>query len=321
MIGSEQPLSIDYEKMQITMTSKKVKEDLQRICILDAASLLSLEMLSSGSVSRYIGLGEMNTEDHPRLEYDAPGAFFMNKGVSQLAAFDERMRCDTAAIQLQTLIRKNKITDDNLRNIGFLHTQVNNNTYFGYSVLKALQKKYPKDVALVERLSNIASTLGRIEEAVAYSSLFVELQPNNPIALENYAWRKYLLERPLANILTPIDMKASEDMLRKSSSLTADTVDIINLRLADIYFGMQQYAKAAEYYNRTLKIREKYQVDPNIHDDAVLYRLAICYSRIGERNRALSSAFQAVKVNPHNDDAKDLFNDLWIRGLSSSKSK
>ena len=116
-------------------------------------------------------------------------------------------------------------------------------------------------------------------------------------------------------------MKASEDMLRKSIILTADTVDIINLRLAEVYFGMQQYAKAAEYYNHTMKIREKYQVDPNIQDDAILYRLAICYSRIGERDRALNSAFQAVKVNPHNDDAKDLFNDIWKRGLSSSKSK
>ena len=321
MIGSDQPLSIDYEKMQITLTIKEVKEDLQRIRILDAASLLSLEMLSSSSVFRYVGVGDMNTEDHPRLEYDAPGAFFVNTGVAQLAVFDERMRCDTVAVPLQTLMRNNKITDDELRNIGFLHTQPYKNTYFGYSVLKALQKKYPKDVALVEQLANIASNLNRDEEAVAYSNMLVELQPQNPKALENYAWRKYLLERPLANILVPIDIKASEDMLRKSISLTADTVDIHNLRLADLYYGVQQYSKAVEYYNRTMKIREKYQCDPHIQDDAVLYRLAICYSRLGERDRALNSAFQAANINPHNNDAKDLFNDLWIRGLNSPKSK
>jgi tetratricopeptide (TPR) repeat protein len=98
-------------------------------------------------------------------------------------------------------------------------------------------------------------------------------------------------------------------------------VDGYNLRLADLYYGMQQYVKAVEYYNRTMIIREKYQCDPNILDDVVLYRLAICYSRIGKRARAVSSAFQAVKVNPHNDEAKDLFNDLWIRGLDSLKSK
>jgi spermidine synthase len=321
MVGSEEPISIDYDKIKQAMTGKKIKEDLQRISIPDAATFLSLEMLSSKSVFRYVGIGDLNTEDHPRLEYGAPETFFVGNGVKELYQYDERMRCDTVAVQLQALMRNNKITDEELRNIGFLHTQQNRNSYYGYSILRELQTKYPKDVALVERLANIASTLNRNEEAVAYSNMLVELRPNNPKALENYAWRKYSLERPLANILTSIDIKASEDMLRKSISLSADTVDVYNLRLADLYYGMQQYVKAGEYYNRTMKIREKYQCSPNIQDDVVLYRLAICYSRIGKRDRALGCALQAVKVNPRNDEAKDLFNDLWIRGLNSPKSK
>jgi tetratricopeptide (TPR) repeat protein len=278
-------------------------------------------MLSSKSVLRYVGIGDLNTEDRPRLEYGAPETFFIGNGVKELDRYDERLRCDTVAVQLQSLMRNKKITDEELRNIGFLHTQPYRNPYFGYSILRELQKKYPKDIALVERLANIAPTLNRNEEAVAYSNMLVELQPNNPKALENYAWRKYTYERPLANILTQIDFKASEDMLRKSISLTVDTVDVYNLRLADFYDGMQQYVKAVEYYNRTMKIREKYQCDPNIQDDAVLYRLAICYSRIGKIGPALGCAFQAVKVNPRNDDAKDLFNYLWTRSLNSPKSK
>jgi predicted membrane-bound spermidine synthase/tetratricopeptide (TPR) repeat protein len=321
MIGSEEPISIEYDKIKQAMTEKRIKEDLQRISIPDAATFLSLEMLSSKSVLRYVGTGDLNTEDRPRLEYGAPETFFAGNGVKELDRYDERMRCDTVVVQLQALMRNNKIMDEELRNIGFLHTQPNRNTYFGYSVLKTLQKKHPKDIALVERLANIAFTLKRNEEAVAYSKMLVELQPDNPKALENYATRKYMWERPLANILTQIDFKISEDMLRKSISLTADTVDIYNLCLADLYYGMQQYVKALEYYNRTMKIREKYQCDPNIQDDVVLYRLAICYSRIGRRDRALGSAFQAVKVNPHNDDAKELFNDLWLRDLNSPKSK
>jgi spermidine synthase len=321
MIGSDQPISIDYDKIKQAMTGEEIKEDLQRISIPDAATFLSLEMLSSKSVLRYVGSGDLNTEDHPRLEYGAPETFFVGNGVKELDRYDERMRCDTVTVQLQALMKNNKITDEELRNIGFLHTQSNRNTYFGYSVLKALQKYFPKDAVLLERLANVASTLNRDEESVAYSKMLVELQPNNPKALENYAWRKYSLDRPLANILTHIDIKASEDMLHKSISLSADTVDVYNLRLADLYYGMQQYVKAVEYYNRTMKIREKYQCDPNIQDDAVLYRLAICYIRIGKRDRALGSAFQAVNVNPHNDDAKELFNDLWLRSLNSPKSK
>jgi spermidine synthase len=322
MVGSDQPLSIDYDRIQAAISAKDVQEDVQRIHIPDAATLLSLEMLSSKSVLRYVGVGDLNTEDHPRLEYGAPGAFFVNTGVLQLAGFDERMQCDSVPLQLKRLMENNQLTNEELRNIGFYHTNRNNGSLlFGFSVLHEIQKKFPKDAVLLERLANIASTLNRNEEAVAYSNMLVELQPNNPKALENYAWRKYTFERPLANILTQIDIKVSEDMLRKSISLTVDTVDINNLRLADLYYGMQQYVKAVEYYNRTMKIREKYQCDPNIQDDAVLYRLAICYSRIGKRDRALGCVLQAVKVNPRNDEAKDLFNDLWIRGLNSPKSK
>ena len=322
MVGSDQPLSIDYDKIRATMSAKDVQEDVQRIHIPDAATLLSLEMLSSKSVFRYVGVGDLNTEDHPRLEYGAPGAFFVNTGVSRLAGFDERLQCDSVPLQLKRLMENNQLTNEELRNIGFYHTDRNNGSVlFGFSVLREIQNKFPKDAVLLERLANNASTLNRNEEAVAYSNMLVELQPNNPKALENYAWRKYTFERPLANILTHIDIKACEDMLHKSINLSADTVDVYNLRLADLYYGMQQYVKAVEYYNRTMIIREKYQCDPNILDDVVLYRLAICYSRIGKRARAVSSAFQAVKVNPHNDEAKDLFNDLWIRGLDSLKSK
>jgi len=319
MVGSDRPISIDYDKIQQAMTDQKVKEELQRIFIPDAATFLSLEMLSSESVLRYGGIGDLNTEDHPRLEYGAPETFFVGNGVKELDQYDERMRSDSVAIQLQTLMKNNKIKDGELRNIGFLHTQPNRNVFFGYSVLKALQKKYPKDTALVERLANIATTLNRNEEAVSYSNMLAELQPKNPKALENYAWRKYSLEHPFANILTQIDVKVSEEMLRESISLSADTVDLYNVRLADLYYGTQQYVKAVEYYDRTMKIREKYKCDPNIQDDAVLYRLAICYSRIGRKDRALSCALQAVRINPRNDNAKDLFNDLWTRGLNPSK--
>jgi len=322
MIGSNQPLVLNIDRMQADIAMKSVKEDLQRINIPDVATLLSLEMLSPGSVLRYVSVGDLNTEDHPRLEYSAPKAFFIGAGVSELDRFDERMRCDSVPLQLKRLMEKRQLTNEEVRNIGFYHTDRSKGSLlFGFSVLHEIQKRFPKDAVLLERLANNASTLNRNEEAVAYSNMLVELQPNNPQALENYAWSKYSLDRPLANILTHIDIKASEDMLHKSISLSADTVDVYNLRLADLYYGMQQYAKSAEYYDRTMKIREKYQCDPNILDDVVLYRLAICYSRIGKRDRALNSAFQAVKVNPHNDEAKDLFNDLWIRGLDSPKSK
>jgi tetratricopeptide (TPR) repeat protein len=159
------------------------------------------------------------------------------------------------------------------------------------------------------------------EEALSYYKILTELEPTNPDALEKYAWLKYANERSRATILTSIDTKESEGMLSKSISLAADTVDRYRIRLADLYFGTQRYAKAADQYARTIQIRNKYVGNLNIRDDAVFLQLARCFDRIGENDRAINYAFQAVNINPRNEEAKDLLYELWTRRKNKEKLK
>ncbi len=322
MIGSIQPQLINYEKIHAAMTIKGVKEDLQRILIPDAATLLSLEMLSPSSVLQYIGVGELNTEDHPRLEYNAPRAFFVNTDVTQLERYDERLRCDSVAIQIKRRMENQQLTDEELRNIGLYHTdRLCNNLRFGYPLLQQLQMRYQKDVLLLERLAVIAERINLYDESLSYYKRLKELTPTDPNTLEKYAWLKYMIERNRSTIFTPIDTRQSEDMLHKSINLVADTVDRYRIRLADMYYGTQRYAKAKDQYARVIQIRNTYSGDPNIHDDALFLQLARCFSYLGMNDRALGYAMQSININPRNQEAKDFIYEIWMKGMNNPKPK
>ena len=322
MICSNQPITMNYDKIQAVISQKGVKEDLQRIQLKDAATLLSLEMLSPESVLRYIGVGDLNTEDHPRLEYEAPRTFFLGASVSQLARYDERIRCDSVEIQLKQRMENKLLTDEEVRNIGFYHTKPQSSDLrFGYAVLCKVQKKYQKDVALLKQLAKTAERLNLQEEALHYYKNLSELEPTDPDVLEKYAWLKYISERVRTTILTPIDTKESEDLLQKSINLASDTVDRYRLRLADIYYGTQRYSKAVDQYVRTIQIHDKYAGDLGVRDDAVCLQLARCFDRMGKIDRAIGYAIQAAITNPRNEEAKDLFYELWTKGINIAKRK
>jgi predicted membrane-bound spermidine synthase len=322
MIGSNQPLVLDIDRMQADIAMKSVKEDLQRINIPDVATLLSLEMLSTGSVLRYVSVGDLNTEDHPRLEYGAPKAFFIGAGVSELDRFDDRMRCDSVPLQLKRLMENNQLTNEELRNIGFYHTNRNNGSLFlGFAVLHEIRKKFPKDSMLLERLANVSERLNLDNDALVYRKKLLELESANPNVLAKYGWLKYINDRKLGTVLTPFDMKESENILKKSILLAADTVDIFCLQLADLYYGIQQYAKAIPHYRRVIELHKTRDGDPTIQDDLVLMQLARCHRQIRENDSAFGYAMQAVNGNPKNQEARNLIYEMWTQRTNPTKRK
>jgi tetratricopeptide (TPR) repeat protein len=322
MIGSDRTLTVDFDKIKAAIAMQHVKEDLQRIDIPDAATLLSLEMLSPKSVLQYVSVGDLNTEDNPRLEYNAPKAFFLGSGVSDLSRLDERLRCDSVSNELKRRLDNRLLTDEELYHIGFFHTkQQSFNLRFGYAILRTLLTRHQKDVLLLERLAQTAETINLPDDAISYYKNLAELEPNSPTYLEKYAWLKYTTERNYTTLLTPVSTKESEGLLNTCITITVDTVDRYHFKLAEMYYGTQRYAKAAEHYARTFQIRTKYEGDASIHDDVLYLQLARCLNKLGKNDRALAYALSAVNVNPKNEEAKDLFYELWTKGMNSVKSK
>jgi len=322
LIGSQTPLVLELNSITAHLTKQSVRDDLLRINIPDAPTLLSLEMLSPETVLRYVGAGDLNTEDRPWLEYAAPKSFFLGTGISEIYRFDERMRSDSVGHILRILLNKKLLTDEQLRHIGFFHTEdQQGNLQFGYAVLAELQKKYQKDKSLLARLAETAELLSLTGDALTWYEQLAALDPANPDVLEKYAWLKYSGDRSRKSMLTHIDTRESETLFKKSISLAKDTVDRYRLRLADLYYETQRYADAAEHYLRTIQIRNKYEGAKNIRDDIVFLHLANSLHQIGKDDRAIGYAVQAVNCNPQNQEAKDFVYDLWTRGMNKVKPK
>jgi tetratricopeptide (TPR) repeat protein len=98
-------------------------------------------------------------------------------------------------------------------------------------------------------------------------------------------------------------------------------VDRYRLQLANLYYGIQQYAKAIEQYERVIEIHKIRNGDLNIRDDEVLMQIAYSYSRLNRYGKAFSFAIKAVNVNPKNEAARDMVYEIWTKGMNPAVNK
>ena len=314
MVGSQEPIHPSFEAMEASMHLPGVKDELDRIQIPDDATLLSLQAISERTVLRMEGFGETNSEDKPLLEYLAPRAFFINRGVGDVNRFDERARLRDSTLLLAQRIQRRPLTDAERLNIGILHARVNRgNSLLGHEMLAEVLKRNPRNPVVLRALADACDRLNRTEEALRYRKQLALEEPRNADALESYAWSSYTFGRTSANFISGFDTNESERLLRRCMTLAADTVDRYHVLLADIFFDTQRYAEARDEYRAALELRGVYLPDFRIRQDLLLLQLARCYRELGVDDRAAQFALQATQVNPNNEDAKDLIYEIWMK--------
>ncbi len=147
LVGSSEALQVDEEKLARKLSIEKVKADLARIQISDPASLLSLQMISERPLREYASSGPLNTEDKPLLEYRAPKAFFVNRGVTEMSRFDERRVFGRSDLLLDQVLAKRPLSDDEKLNIGLMHVQPNRGDLaIAYSMLSDFLASHPTNL-------------------------------------------------------------------------------------------------------------------------------------------------------------------------------
>ncbi len=314
LFGSQEPLVFDYEALKEKFKREAVRNDLERVGIPDVMTLLSLQMLSEGRVAEYAGVGPVNTEDLPLLEFGAPKDLFLNRRPLGLFRLDERESLGGSTIYFKNVVQQYGLTDQERLNIGTLHAQNERGLIsVSYAMLKEYFQRHPDNVSVARQLANLLERMNRHQESLEFLKLLAERLPKDPHALEQYAWKKFSLERANASGLSTFDATESEQLLRRAVALSADTVDRYRVRLAELYFQTQQYDSAAVQYERALQIRSKHAADPGIRDDALLLQLARSCYKIGQGSKAIFYAVQAAGVNPQNEQARDLAYEIWFK--------
>ncbi|MEK7670016.1 MAG: tetratricopeptide repeat protein, partial [Bacteroidota bacterium] len=253
--------------------------------------------------------------------YSAPQAFFVNQGVKELSRLDERMSVGNTDLFLAQRIQQKILSDEELRSIGILHTRpIRGNLTFGYTILSDYNLRHPNDLAVLQHLADASDLLRRPEDGLAFRKQIAGMLPNDANALESYGWQKYIYERTRGTVIGGFETQEFEKLFRRSIELTRDTVDRFRVRLADMFFGTQQYQKAVDNYRRALQIRETYTADTHIRQDVLLLQLARGLHELGHTDRALGFALQATAYNPKNEAAKDFIYTIWMNGSSRGDS-
>ncbi len=315
LVGSKDSLVLNEEQLARKFEIQAVKKDLERVKIPDPATLISLQMISEGPTREYASAGPLNTEDKPLLEHWAPRAFFVNKGANEITRYDERLAFHRSDLFLDQLVAKRGLTDAERLNIGLLHADLGRgNLALGYSVLASYLTSHPKDTRALTAMASMADRMGRKEEQLQFLARMIELTPDDPVLLEQYAWTKFTRDRTVGTSFGAFDMTISEKLLKRCVELTADTVDFYHIRLGDLYFDIQQFQPAFDHYHTALKLRELYASDRRVRQDVLLIQLAKCYRRLGDPGRAAGHALQAINFNPTNEEARDLFYSIFLFG-------
>lgn len=320
LVGSTEPVRFDEEKLVQRLTGAAVKGDLARVQVPDAATLLSLQMISEGPLREYASDGPLNTEDKPLLEHWAPRAFFANRGAGGLHRLDERTVFGKSNLFLDQVLEKRPLTDEEMLNIGLLHADLDRgNVSVGYSMLSAYLGKHLKDARTLTAIASLTGRLGRQEERTLYLERLAEITPKDPALLDELAWTKFSRERSLASSFGSFDATAAEKLLKRCVELSADTVDYFRVRLGHFYFAIQQYQLAFDNYRKALQIRERYASDPRVPQDLLLVQLAKCLNQLGNTARAVGYALQAAMMNPKNEEAKNIVYSVWLFGDSNQR--
>lgn len=321
-LGNDEPLRLDIPLLKEKFQDEKIKADLARIQVVDVPTLLSIQSLSDTQSREYADYGELNTEDKPLLEYASPRAFFINKGVREFSAYDERPKFSAGTLLLQAYAGHYGLTDSEKLGIGLLQASPWwENARFAYSLLSAYNKKHPAEPRAVLTLAELSEQMGRIEESIAYWKTLCAQQPDNPSVLAKYAWLKFASERPTASTLAPHNFEESENLLRRCIALTADSADRYHIILGDLYFENQRYADASQEYLRSAELRKSHDADPHIPLDLLFAKLAKALYHSGRYGEALGFAVQASSWNPDSEEVNELIYKIVMKQSSIGRNK
>ncbi len=322
LIGSIDPLQPNFEALKKKFDIPRVKSDLANIDIPDAATLLSLQVLSKYSVEEYADYGDVNSEKLPVLEYRAPQSFFVNSGVREFSKFDERTSILHSNVFLKKYIALNGLTDIERLNIAALHSMNNRGSLpLSYAFLRDFYDEHPDRIDILEQIADIAEQLDRKEESYNISASILQKKPDDPFAVEKFGWLNYLREKPVATTFTKSRLGTSLQAMLKCIELVQDTVDRYRSKLGDIYFGMGDYENALENYKRCLDIRQNYTRDPGLRIDLVLLHCAKAAHNLDKDDVAMGYIVKSYMVNRNNPELLNLSNTIFMKKAKEEAKK
>jgi tetratricopeptide (TPR) repeat protein len=148
-------------------------------------------------------------------------------------------------------------------------------------------KTHPNDAGAIAILGTLEESQGDVVKAEADYKKSLQIQPQQPIAANNLAYR--MLQNG-ENVDVALTLAQSARQAMPNSPSTADT-------LAWAYYYKGTYSFARDLLEEAIKS------SPN--DAAMQYHLGMVYSKLKDKNNAITHLKKAVSLAPNSPQAKD----------------
>lgn len=182
LIGSLQPLPVDFGRMEARLREPRVARDLERIGITHLTALLGMQTHTGDAAARLAEGGGLNTDDFPLLEHRAPHALYVGATAKKIQEADSRFR-PGAGLLLEHYFRLVPARRGELAALDrVLADPRTGDPALRFRLLSALLRRRPRDPELLLALSGLMEGNGRTEQALAYARRAAALGPGEAAA-------------------------------------------------------------------------------------------------------------------------------------------
>lgn len=217
LLASRDPISPNFEAMEKRIALDSVKRDLQRISITSLIALLSRQTMSAETAEEVAGIGIVNCDDFPVLEYQAPRSYYIGEVAECMNSNDERKWGNENLFSVRYM-RFRKLNKEDYRSLikACLDSRMKHPALL-LALLKHYLMEWPNDAEmLIEYAKALSSTEPLAALRAAHSA--VQIKPNvQSLELEADVLLSEVMRRQ--SVFTPQDFAPILDLLDRAIKL------------------------------------------------------------------------------------------------------
>lgn len=282
ILASPSPMKLNLSNLVQNMASPKISEHLKKIHIPDAATLLSLQTVSSRNNPFSFEPTQVNSIKFPILEYLAPMSLYTHEYVTVLDSVDERFNLQDFNLWYSDLVKFQNPTFENYLNIAnYRHSDQIGDFAIAYTSLKRAMSIHPNHTEVIKLLNKIISYMGIQNREFLKSQIeelksMVEIYPQDLSYATNLLMALVEYYRIENSVVNPQKMEDVVALLKKCIELTQGSEERFYIYLASILTGAGRNLEAAHTYFEILQAKRKGKFPQSEFPEAELH------FRIGE---------------------------------------
>jgi len=294
LIGSNEPIKIDFSRFQEKFENPEIKNDFQKIGISEPEEILANFIFSQEQIKNFSKGAKLHTDNYPILEFRAPMFLYketLSGNLKELYSLKEDIEI-LFGIQLPK--EEKEFQEKNLQaTISAQGEDLEKTIGLFEEALKIKQDPVLEGelASLYFQKGRFAEEFGQIGEALSYYQKAIQLNPSQYKAMNN-----------LGAILSNQGDAAGGEYWLKKTIEVAPWYWLGFSNLGILYANQGKAAEAQEYFEKTLKLNER-----NI---TALNGLAALYLEQGKTREAKELFLKSLKINPEQPQIKEFLSQI-----------